>query len=302
MKHLTVKTYAYGAALLYAMIIGLSFMFAKMTVEIAHPLDVLAHRFTLSLIVVSIPILLGLVKIRLSARDIWRILPLGLLSPVLFFAFQTFGLVTSNSSEAGIIQALVPVFTLILASLFLKERTTAAQKLFMLLSVSGVVFIFAMKGGLLSSSSVNIKGSLLLLLSVLSFAGYGVLARPLTRKYKPLELTWVTLMTGCIAFNAAALIRHAYSGTLEAYVQPLGNGTYILALAYLAIASTMLTTLLSSFALTHLEASQMSVFSNLSTLVSIAGGAWILHEPVSGYHIIGALLIIAGVLGTNIKK
>lgn len=88
MKHLTVKTYAYGAALLYAMIIGLSFMFAKMTVEIAHPLDVLAHRFTLSLIVVSIPILLGLVKIRLSARDIWRILPLGLLSPVLFLLFR----------------------------------------------------------------------------------------------------------------------------------------------------------------------------------------------------------------------
>ncbi|MNI71557.1 EamA-like transporter family protein [compost metagenome] len=61
----------------------------------------------------------------------------------------------------------------------------------------------------------------------------------------------------------------------------------------------MFTTLLSSYALTHLEASKMSVFSNLSTLVSIAGGAWILHEPVSGYHIIGALLIIAGVLGTN---
>ncbi|WP_042203914.1 DMT family transporter [Paenibacillus camerounensis] len=302
MKHLTIKTYAYGAALLYAMIIGLSFMFAKMTVAIAHPLDVLAHRFTLSLIVVSIPIVLGLVRIRLSAKDIWRILPLGLLSPVLFFAFQTFGLVTSNSSEAGIIQALVPVFTLILASIFLKERTTLAQKLFMLLSVSGVVLIFAMKGGLVSSSSISIKGSLLLLLSVLSFAGYGVLARPLTRKYKPLELTWVTLMTGCISFNTAALIRHAYSGTLDAYVQPLSNGIYILALAYLAIASTMLTTLLSSFALTHLEASQMSVFSNLSTLVSIAGGAWILHEPVSGYHIIGALLIIAGVLGTNIKK
>ncbi|MNC65347.1 EamA-like transporter family protein [compost metagenome] len=108
-------------------------------------------------------------------------------------------------------------------------------------------------------------------------------------------------MIGCIAFNAAALIRHAYSGTIAEYVQPLSNGTYLLALAYLAIASTMFTTLLSSYALTHLEASKMSVFSNLSTLVSIAGGAWILHEPVSGYHIIGALLIIAGVLGTNIS-
>lgn len=299
MKHTSARAYAYVAAVLYAMIIGLSFMFAKMTVAVAHPLDVLAHRFALSLIVVSMPIALGMVRIRLSAKDLWRIIPLGLLSPVLFFAFQTFGLVTSNSSEAGIIQALVPVFTLVLASLFLKERTTLAQKLFLLLSVSGVVFLFAMKGA--SMSIGNVKGILLLLLSAVSFAGYGVLARPLTRKYKPLELTWVTLMIGCLAFNAVSLVRHAYLGTMAEYVQPLGNGTYLMALAYLAILSTMFSTLLSSFALTHLEASKMSVFSNLSTLVSIAGGAWILHEPVSGYHVIGALLIIAGVLGTNLS-
>ncbi|WP_426334035.1 DMT family transporter [Paenibacillus silvae] len=294
------RTYAYIASVTYAAIIGLSFLFVKMTVTIAHPIDVLAHRFALSLIVVSIPVLFGWIKINLRMADLWRIIPLGLLSPVLFFAFQAFGLVTSNSSEAGIIQAMVPVFTLVLASVFLRERTSIVQKLSLLLSVAGVIFIFAMKGGGMSMS--NMQGTVLLLFSAISFAGYGVLARPLTRKYKPLELTWVTLMVGCIVFNAAALIRHAYIGSMADYIQPLGDPSYLGALAYLAILSTMVSTLLSSYALTHLEASRVSVFSNLSTLISIAGGALILHEPVQGYHYIGAVLIIAGVLGTNLSN
>lgn len=293
------RGYAYIAAVLYAAIIGLSFLFVKMTVTVAHPIDVLAHRFALSLIVVSIPVILGWIKIRLSLRDLWRIIPLGLLSPVLFFAFQAFGLVSSNSSEAGIIQAMAPVFTLVLASVFLKERTSTMQKLFLLLSVVGVVFIFIMQGSGVSMS--NLKGIALLLLSTFCFAGYGVLARPLTQKYKPMELTWVTLMVGCIVFNAASLIRHASSGSMMDYIKPLGDTSYLGALAYLAILSTMISTLLASYALTHLEASQMSVFSNLSTLISIVGGAWILHESVGSYHYIGALLIIAGVLGTNMS-
>ncbi|MEK4524479.1 MULTISPECIES: DMT family transporter [Paenibacillus] len=293
------RGYAYIAAILYAAIIGLSFLFVKMTVSVAHPIDVLAHRFALSLIVVSIPVIFGWIKIRLSLRDLWRIIPLGLLSPVLFFAFQAFGLVSSNSSEAGIIQAMAPVFTLVLASVFLKERTSTMQKLFLLLSVAGVVFIFMMQGSGVSMS--NLKGIALLLLSTVCFAGYGVLARPLTQKYKPMELTWVTLMVGCIVFNAASLIRHASNGSMMDYIKPLGDTSYLGALAYLAILSTMISTLLASYALTHLEASQMSVFSNLSTLISIVGGAWVLQEPVGYYHYIGALLIIAGVLGTNMS-
>lgn len=298
MNNSQTRRYAYVAAILYATIIGLSFLFVKMTVSVAHPIDVLAHRFALSLLVVSIPVIFGWIKIKLTLRDLWRIIPLGLLSPVLFFAFQAFGLVSSNSSEAGIIQAMAPVFTLVLASIFLKERTSLLQKLFLLLSVAGVIFIFLMKG---SGMSGNFKGIALLLLSTVCFAGYGVLARPLAQKYKPMELTWVTLMVGFIVFNAASLIRHASSGTMVDYVKPLGDASYLGALAYLAVLSTMFSTLLASYALTHLEASKMSVFSNLSTLISIAGGAWILHEPVHGYHFVGALLIIAGVLGTNMS-
>lgn len=289
---------AYLAAIAYALIIGFSFMFVKLAIQVANPLDLLAHRFSLSFLVLTVPIIAGWLPFRVQRQDLLRLLPLGLFSPVLFFMFQTFGLVTTSSSEAGIIQATVPVFTLIMATIFLKERTTLLQKLSLLLSVGGVVFIFAMKGGA-QLSTANIIGIALITLSAICFAAYGVLARPLTQKYAPLEITYVTLGMGFVIFNVLAIGQHLIEGTFPEYARALTSPVALGAIAYLGIASTLITTLLSSFALSRLQASKMSVFSNLSTLVSILAGALLLQEEIHYYHIVGAVAIVLGVLGTN---
>ncbi|NIK79713.1 drug/metabolite transporter (DMT)-like permease [Paenibacillus castaneae] len=301
MKAKRVNVAAYIAAIAYATIIGFSFLFVKLTVVAAHPLDVLAHRFFIGLVAVSIPFLFGWVHIRFTVRDIWRMIPLGLLSPVLFFAFQTYGLINASSSEAGIIQATVPIFTLLLASYFLKERTSLFQKLSLMLSVAGVVFIFLMKGGS-GLNAATLEGISLLLLSAVSFAGYSVLARPLTQKYAPIELTLITMGMGFLVFLTASLVRHTAEGTISTFFQPFTHPMYVIALLYLGVVSSVGTTLLSSFALSRLEASKVSVFSNFSTLISITAGAFILHEDLTIYHVIGSIIIIAGVLGTNRGK
>ncbi|EHS59301.1 DMT family transporter [Paenibacillus sp. Aloe-11] len=289
---------AYLAALSYAAILGFSFLFVKLTVTEASPMDVLAHRFALSFIALTIPVLLGWIKISITRRDIVRILPLALLSPLVYFPLQAFGLMSTSSSEGGIIQATVPIFTLLFASYFIKERTTGVQKISLLLSVFGVIFIFVMKSGApLASNSFG--GILLLVLSAVCLSGYNVLARPLTQKYRPMELTYVTSILGCVVFNLAALGYHAIDGSMSAYTAPLVKPDYWLALAYLGILSTLVTSLLSSFALKWIEASKMSVIGNLSTLISMLAGAYILQEQLAYYHIIGAIMIIAGVLGTN---
>lgn len=75
---------AYLAALSYAAILGFSFLFVKLTVTEASPLDVIAHRFALSFIALTIPVLLGWIKINIKMRDILRILPLALLAISVF--------------------------------------------------------------------------------------------------------------------------------------------------------------------------------------------------------------------------
>ena len=41
---------AYIAAIIYAFVNGLSFMFVKVTLTVASPIDILAHRFTFAFI------------------------------------------------------------------------------------------------------------------------------------------------------------------------------------------------------------------------------------------------------------
>lgn len=103
----------------------------------ASPLDILAHRFTMAFLIAIIYKLYRRTSVKMSAKDTLKILPLVLLYPISFFTFQVFGLVYTSSSEAGIIQATIPIFTLLSASLFLKEYAGKSQKFFLYVSVMG---------------------------------------------------------------------------------------------------------------------------------------------------------------------
>ncbi|SEG73075.1 DMT family transporter [Paenibacillus sp. UNC499MF] len=286
---------AYLSAVLYALIIGLSFIFVKTALVSTGPFDLLAHRFTVSLAALLVFLAISGKRLNIRKRDYLAILPMAVLYPVLFFAFQTFGLVQTSAAEAGIIQAAAPVFTMMLASVMLKERTTTRQKLFIALSVAGGVYIFAMKG--LDFRTLNGAGLFLILLSALSSAGYSVLARKLSRSYSPLDLTFVSLLFGFIAFNGFAVIRSTAQGTLPHYFEPFGDLTFTVSVVFLGVLSSLASSFLSNYSLSKMEAFKISIFSQLATIVTMAAGVLILHEKLAYFHLIGAALMIAGVVG-----
>ncbi|MFD3449014.1 DMT family transporter [Microbacteriaceae bacterium 4G12] len=288
---------AYAAALLYTFIIGFSFMFVKLTLTITSPLDTLAHRFTVSFLIASSLVMFGFIKLNITFRNMLSILPVAILYPALFFTFQAFGLVYTSSSEAGIIQATVPIFTMICASYFLKERTTIWQKVSLLLSVSGVIYIFVMKG--LGSHATSTTGVILILLSALSLTGYNVLARKMTKQFRLVDVTYMMTVIGFIFFNALSIGNHIAAGTMNLYFKPFTSSLFLVSILYLGILSSLLTAFLSNYALSIMEASKMSVFTNVSTLITMFAGVIFLQEELTYYHIIGATMIIIGVLGTN---
>lgn len=288
---------AYFSAFLYALIIGFSFLFVKLALTVTNPLNALAHRFTIAFIAASIPVIFGWVKLKISFKDLLSLLPISLFYPTLFFTFQTFGLVYVSSSEAGIIQATIPIFTMVIASIFLKETSNGKQKLSLLLSVTGVVFIFVMKG--FGVQSTNFIGTILILLCSLSSASYNVLARKVTKKYSIIDLTYIMTLIAFISFNTLSIIDYSIKGNLNLYFEPFTSTTFIISALYLGILSSVISSLLSNYTLSQIEASKMSVFNNLSTLITMITGAMFLNEDLFYYHIIGAIMIVLGLLGTN---
>ncbi|WP_342441912.1 DMT family transporter [Lysinibacillus sp. FSL K6-0075] len=291
------KRKSYIAAISYAFIIGLSFMFVKITLTVASPIDTLAHRFTFAFIGIVILMVFTKNKLTIKKYDVLKILPLAILYPIVFFTFQVLGLARISSSEAGIIQATIPIFTLALAGLLLKEKATRGQLVFISLSVLGVIYMLIMNGA--NATTGNVIGSGFILLSALAASLYNVFARRLTKQYSLLTLTYVMTLCGFVIFNGMALGNHLVNGTINEFFQPLTHVDFVIAILYLGLLSSLGTSYLSNYALSKLEASQMSVFSNFATLITILAGVLILQEVFHLYHFIGGILIIIGVIGTN---
>jgi drug/metabolite transporter (DMT)-like permease len=288
---------AYLLALLNAAIIGFSFLVMKIALEYAPPLDTLAFRFLVSFAVMTIPVAFGRVKLNYRGKPLYKTLLLAAMYPLAFFTLQAFGLQHAASAEGGILYAFTPVATMVLASVFLKESTTFLQKLSIFLSVFGVVFIFIMNGNGIDFS--HITGISLLVLTCVAFAGYTVLARSLSKQFSPAEISYLMLGIGFVSFVLVSFTGHAAAGTLGRALAPLASGTFIVTVLFLGIVSSLVTTLFANYVLSKIEASKMSVFGNLSTVVSLAAGALFLGEEVTVYHLIGSAMIIAGVIGTN---
>lgn len=290
---------AYAAALGYASIIGFSFLFVKISLTVTNTLDLLAYRFTAAFLVAALINIFTKKIHKISLKDFRKILPLAIFYPTLFFLFQVIGLVYITTSEAGILQATIPIFTLILASLILKERATRLKIISITLSVAGVMYIFVMNG--VNVESYNWAGIILILLSTFSIAIYNVLARNLTRQYPLFTLTYYMTFIGFISFISLAIVYHIFNHSLGSFFLPLASPKFVFSIMYLGILASFLTSFLSNYALNQIEAARMSVFNNISILITIFAGIIFLNESIYYYHIIGAIAIIAGVFGTNYK-
>ena len=287
---------AYVAAVLQSVIIGFSFLFIKLGLREGEVWDLLAWRFAAAFAVaLAVAAVIGR-RVRMSRRDLLAVLPVAVFYPVLFFALQTLGMRHMGSAEAGIIQAVVPVMTLILASLMLGERARAAQKICMAAAVAGVVFISVMNG--VRGGEDTLAGTGLIVAAMASLAFYNVLARDIVRRYPVFDVTLVMTGVAFAVFGAAALAGHAAEGDVWRMAAPLSRRDFLFAVLYLGIPSSLCSALLSNYALTRLEAYRMSVFNNLATVVAMLAGTVFLEERLHWYHVAGAAVIIAGVVGT----
>lgn len=287
----------YFAAVVYSIIVGLSFLFSKIGLKYSNPLDLLAYRFTFAFLAALIAIKLNFIKISINKEVIKKIIPLSIFYPLLSFGFQVFGLQFIQSSEAGIISAIGPIFTMIIASYFLKEKTNTLQKISIIVSVFGVLYIIFNRES--SFQINNIKGILFILVSVVSLSAYNVLGRKLRREISSADIIIVIIGIGFVMFNLMAIGKHLIDGNLMNFLAPLKSFNFILSMLYLGVLSSLVTSYLTIYSLSHLESYKISVFGNFSTVISIIAGAVLLKEQILLYHIVGSILIITGVIGVN---
>ena len=284
---------AYLLAIMNTLLIGLSFSFVKIAVTQAWPVDTLAFRFVTAWAICAL--FARLKGIRFDWKNSLPLLPMALCYPLFFFLFQGFGLLFATSGEAGILAATGPIFTAIIAAVFIKERYNLIQSISILLSVTGVIYIAIQQGASLN----NLAGIVLLLLSAIAGAGYAVCNRTLVRSFSTFEITYYLMTVGAVAFVLASFVQHAAYGTFSTMFTPFTDLSFTVAILYLSIFPSLLVTVFVSLALNRHTAAGLTIFLNLSTVVAILVGHLWLGETVHAFHLIGAAMILAGVIGTN---
>lgn len=273
---------------------GFSFLASRVALNAAPVLVLLSHRFLLAFLGMNLLLLTPLGALKLRGKRVLPLLALGLAEPVVYFFGEQYGLLHSNTIFSGVMIAMIPIVSTLAAAPILKEKPSAGQLLFSLLSVGGVIGV-----GLLSKSSgaldwIGVAG---LLVAVLSAVAYTLLSRGISEQFSPFERTYFMMGVGAVVFTALALL--GCRSDPAAWLRPLETPSYLFSMLFLALCCSIVSYFLSSFAITHLSVARVTVFANLTTAVSVFAGALFLREPFSALGAVFCLMILLGIYGVQ---
>lgn len=268
---------------------GFSYLFTRLALDHAAPDVVLSLRFLIAFAVMNIPVLLGRARISLRGKP-WRpILLLSVLEP-LYFYFESYGILYTNATFAGVVLAVVPVVSILLAAAFLREFPSRRQVLFCLLPIIGVILITV------SGSSLGIirpLGVILLAGSCLASAGYRTANRKSAEAFSSFERTYFVLLACTVVFTLSAL--RSVGWAPAALLAPLAIPGAALPVLTLSLLCSIGANLLVNYAAGRMPVAKLSVCGTVTTVCSAFAGVVFLGEPMTWMSLTGAVFIIAGV-------
>ena len=193
------------------------------------------------------------------------------------------------SGTAAIILALSPAVTTAASAMWLRERLSPRALAGLGLAMAGVVLVVLTSG---ETVSVQPKAALVLV-SVLATSLYFVGQKPFSGRYGAEAVTTVTFIGGTLAALPFGLgLPHALM------TAPLSR---ITVLSWLGLAPTFIGYLTWNMAIGRASVSKVSSFIYFSTPIALLIGWMWLGERPGPLTLIGAVIVIAGVVLTNTR-
>ena len=283
------------AALGAQVIFGFSFMFTKIALGYALPLTVIADRYIVAFLGLTVVMIATKTKIKLH-KNIWKLMLMAIFQPVLYFIFETYGIQMTTSAFSSIMISMIPVVSMISGIFILNEVPAPKQYAFSALSVAGVV-IMSLAGK--AEGTVSIAGIVLLCGAVVASVGYNTLSRKLSAEFTVFERTYAMTLVGLVSFVGIAIAENIKNPINV--VSSFMSVEFTSAILYLGLISSVVAFLLLNYANTYLPVAKTTAFSNVTTVVSVIAGAIFLNEKITAVTLISTVMIIAGVMGVQMS-
>jgi drug/metabolite transporter (DMT)-like permease len=228
---------------------------------------------------------------RLSARNWGVIVILGIVGQFGYQLLFIEGLELTSVTNASIIIATTPLAVSLASAAAGHERLPGVHWLGMALSFVGVYLIVT--GGARTGAG-SLTGDLMMIACVGCWTVYTVAARPMLAATSPLLITGLSMAVGTLLFLPVAV--HDLQETTWASVRVV---------SWVCIVFSSLLAL--NFAYTawyhgvrHLGSSRTSMYSNLVPAVALLVALLWLGERIQGMRLVGAALVLVGVVATRI--
>ncbi|HVS40065.1 MAG TPA: DMT family transporter [Gemmataceae bacterium] len=284
------------APLLAALFWGGAYIWIKMGLEGFSPLTLVTLRFTLTalgFLALFAVRAISFRRIRLADAPRFALL---VASGVLVYHLSLVAAETVlPASAASLIGQMVAVFTIGLSAVkrpsVLKARTVVGVAL----ALAGALLVIwggrSPSGGALSAWAVAVCFA-----APLSMACYMLLGKPMVERYGAANLTAQVCIAGGAILTAVTAFRPGVMQELSS-----ASVTAWVAAGCLALFCTVAAYTLWFHALSTRSASQLSIYSYLVPVFSVAAAAVVLGEPITLPLALGGAVVIAGVYVTNRK-
>lgn len=286
--------WSYAEALAAALFWGASFVATKVALREISPVTLIFLRFAMGVVILSIAVWrLGVFRL-IAGRDWLLLAVLGAIGIPIHQGLQANGLVVTAATSVAWLVALTPVFTAILAWIFLSETFGATKTIGLVVAFVGAIIVIT-KGTFTSDvlKLPSTTGDFLALASSLNWAVFTIASKPVLKRMHPTLMVTYVMAIGWLLLAPFFVNAQGWNE-----IGRLSTEGW-LAVGFLGVLCSGLAYIFWYDALARLEASQTAAFIYIEPLVTVVVAAIVLGESFTLITFIGGLTILFGVYLVN---
>ncbi len=274
-------------AVVFSMIFwSFSFVWFKIANKDYDPITIVFIRLCVAVTFLSLYLWITKGFASISKGDRKYFFMLAFFEPFLYFLGESFGLTYVSSTVGSVIISTIPVFAVIFAWIFYRERLKLINYAGVIISFIGVIiFITNRSGGL----GMSMKGLVLLLLAVAAAVGYNMILHRLANKYSPIMIVNLQNLIGLILFLPLFLIFDLKKLLITGFIADSMS-----AIILLAIFASSGAFVLFAYSVRHIGVSRANVFCNLIPVFTAIFAFLLMGDKMTIRNIAGMAVVIAG--------
>lgn len=264
----------------------------KMAASTIEPSAMSFYRWFVAMVLLTPFCLPAVIKQRHVIRPyLTKLAFLALLGMVLNQSLGYYAGLTTTASNMALITSLVPLISVFLSVPLLGKSVSMLSIVGGVISLGGLAFMLGHGDVTYFLHQDMTQGDSLMLLAALVYAAYCVLLKRWKMPFNSLTLVYMQGFFSVIMLTPLWLSSEQLIPSQEAL--PL--------IAYAGIAASIFAPLMWVKAIDLIGADSSAMFMNLMPVVSVALASTLLGEEIHVYHIIGGLMVISGVILSQIK-